>query len=83
MSGLNLEVMTPQGEYKGQAKGSVPDGDGFLIVASDATVIKMPIGPPEDVFGGTYDGNFSVGKFSGQGVFMFPESSTLRSYKVR
>ena len=83
MSGLNLEVALPYGDYKGQAKGDVPDGDGFLQVKPDASVIKMPIGPPEEVFGGTYDGTFSVGKFSGQGVYMFPETSTLRSYKVR
>jgi len=83
VSGLNLEVTLSTGDYKGQTKGDVPDGDGFLTMKLDASVMKMPVGPPVDVFGGTYDGNFSVGKFSGPGVFMFPETSTLRSYKVR
>jgi hypothetical protein len=33
------------------------------------------------VFGGSYSGGFSFGKFSGNGTFTFPPSSPFRSLK--
>lgn len=48
-------------------------------VHESQTVIIMPLGPKVPVMGGRYSGNFSFGKFHGQGTFFFPPSCELKT----